>query len=68
MARDLYARNDYLLADIGITREDILAVVNGTHVRQPESAPIEVPSAPQVRVTGGTAGSAANDNEAAICA
>ncbi len=68
VARDLYALNDYLLADIGLTRKDILAVVNGTHVRQPESAPIEVPSAPQVRVTGGTVGSVANDNEAQIAA
>ncbi len=30
LARELYARNDRLLADAGLTREDIPAVVNGT--------------------------------------
>ncbi len=69
VARDLYALNDYLLADIGLTRKDIPAVVNGTHVRQPESAPIERPLGLRpARVTGGTAGSVANDNEARIAA
>ncbi len=68
VARDLYALNDYLLADIGITREDIPAAVIGTYVRQPESAPIEHPAARTVRVTGGTVGSVANDNEAQIAA
>ncbi len=67
-AGELYALNDRLLADIGLTREDIPAAVNGTSVRQPESAPIEHPSAHQVRVTGGTTGTAVNDNEAQIAA
>ncbi len=66
--RGLYALNDRLLADIGLTRMDIEAVVNGTYVRQPESAPIERPSVRTVRVTGGTAGVAANDDEAQIAA
>ena len=65
-ARELYALNDHLLADIGITREDIPAVLNSTYVRQLESAPIEHLSVRTVRVTGGTAGSVANDNEARI--
>lgn len=67
-ARELYALNDRLLADAGFTREDIPAVVNGTYVRQPESASIEDPSAHQVHVTGGTAGTAADDNKAQIAA
>ncbi len=68
LANDLYARDDRLLADIGLTREDIPAVLQGTHVRQPESAPIEHPSVRTVRVTDATAGSVANDNEAQIAA
>ncbi len=68
LARELYALNDRLLADAGLTREDIPAVVNGTFVRQPGSAPIEHPSVRTVRVTGGTVGSVANDNEAQIAA
>ncbi len=68
-ARDLYALNDHLLADIGITREDIPAAVNGTYVRQPESAPVERPlGLCPAHVTGGTAGVAANDDEAQIAA
>ncbi len=69
VARDLYALNDYLLADIGLTREDIPAVVNGTFVRQPESAPIERPLGLRpAHATGSTAGSVANDNELQIAA
>ncbi len=69
VARDLYALNDHLLADIGITREDIPAAVNGTYVRQPESAPIERPLGLRpAHANGGTAGSVANDNEAQIAA
>ncbi len=68
VARELHALNDHLLADIGLTRMDIEAAVNGTYVRQPESAPIEHPSVRTVRVTGGTAGAVANDNEAQIAA
>ncbi len=64
----LSSLNDRLLADIGITREDIPAVLQGTHVRQPESAPIEHPSVRTVRVTDATAGTVANDNEAQIAA
>ncbi len=67
-ARELYALDDRLLADIGLTRMDIEAAVNGTYVRQPEAAPIEHPSVRTVRVTGGTVGSVANDNEAQIAA
>ncbi len=67
-ARELYALDDRLLADIGLTRMDIEAAVNGTFVRQPGSAPIEHPSVRTVRVTGGTVGSVANDNEAQIAA
>ncbi len=67
-ARDLHALNDRLLADVGFTREDIPAVLQGTHVRQPESAPTEHPSVRTVRVTDATAGSVANDNEARIAA
>ncbi len=67
--RTLNALNDHLLADIGITREDIPAVVNGTYVRQPDSAPIERPLGLRpAHATGGTAGSVANDNEAQIAA
>ncbi len=69
LARDLYALNDHLLADIGITREDIPAVVDGTYVRQPDSAPIERPLGLRpAHATGSTAGSVANDNEARIAA
>ncbi len=69
LARDLYALNDHLLADAGFTREDIPAVVNGTYVRQPESAPIERPLGFRpAHATGGTAGSVANDNEVQIAA
>ncbi len=68
-AGELYALNDRLLADIGLTREDIPAMVNGTYVRQPESAPIERPLGLRpAHATGGTAGSVANDNEARIAA
>ena len=68
LANELHRLNDRLLADAGFTREDIPAVVNGTFVRQPGSAPIEHPSVRTVRVTGGTVGSVANDNEAQIAA
>ncbi len=69
VARELHALNDHLLADIGITREDIPAAVNGTYVRQPESAPIERPLGLRpAHATGGTAGTAANDNELQIAA
>ncbi len=68
LARELYALNDHFLADAGFTREDIPAVVNGTYVRQPESAAIEHPSVRTVRVTGGTASSVANDNEIQVAA
>ncbi len=69
LARELYARNDRLLADAGLTREDIPAVVDGTYVRQPDSAPIERPLGLRpAHATGGTAGSVANDNEAQIAA
>ena len=68
-ARELYALNDRLLADAGFTREDIPAVVNGTYVRQSESAPIERPLGLRpVHATGGTTGSVANDNELQIAA
>ncbi len=67
-ARELYALNDYLLADIGITRMDIEAAVNGTYVRQPESAPIEYPAARQVSAHAGAAKAVENDNEAQIAA
>ncbi len=61
-ARGPYALNDHFLADAGFTREDIPAVVNGTYVRQLESAPIERPLGLRpARVTGATAGSVAND-------
>ncbi len=64
LARELYALNDHFLADAGFTREDIPAVVNGTYVRQPESAPIERPLGLRpAHATGGTTGSVANDNE-----
>jgi uncharacterized protein YjiS (DUF1127 family) len=33
LARDLYALYDHLLADAGITRKDIPAVVDGSYVR-----------------------------------
>ncbi len=68
LARELYARNDRLLADAGLTREDIPAVVNGTYVRQHESAPIEHRSLRTVRVTDATAGSVANDNKIRVAA
>ncbi len=68
LANDLYDLGDRLLADIGITREDIPAVVYGTHVRQPESAPIEYPAARQVSAHAGAAKAVANDNEAQIAA
>ncbi len=68
LANELHRLNDRLLADAGFTREDIPAVVNGTFVRQPGSAPIEHPSVRTVRVTGGTVGSVANDNEAQTAA
>ncbi len=68
LANTLYRLNDRLLADAGITREDIPAVVDGTYVRQPESAPIERPSAYQVRVTGGTTGTVADDNKIQVAA
>ena len=69
LARELYARNDRLLADAGLTREDIPAVVNGTYVRQHESAPIERPLGLRTaRVTGATAGSVANDNKIRVAA
>ena len=68
LANELHRLNDRLLADAGFTREDIPAVVDGTYVRQPESAAIEHPSVRTVRVTGGTVGSVANDNEARIAA
>ncbi len=69
LARELYALNDRLLADAGFTREDIPAVVDGTYVRQPDSAPIERPLGLRpAHATGGTAGSVANDNEAQIAA
>ncbi len=68
-ARGLYALNDRLLADIGLTRMDIEAVVDGTYVRQPESAPIERPLGLRpAHATGSTAGSVANDNELQIAA
>ncbi len=63
LARELYARNDRLLADAGLTRKDIPAVVNGTYVRQHESAPIKHRSVRTARVTDATAGSVANDNK-----
>ena len=50
--RVLYAFNDRNLADIGLTRMDIEAAVNGTYVRQPEAAPIEYPAARQVSDIG----------------
>ena len=68
LARELYALTDHLLADAGFTREDIPAVVDGTYVWQPESAPIERPSAYQVRVTGGTTGTVADDNKIQVAA
>ena len=68
LARELYARNDRLLADAGLTREDIPAVVNGTYVRQHESAPIEHRSVRTVRETDATAGSVANDNKIQVAA
>ncbi len=68
LANDLYKLSDRLLADAGLTREDIPAVVDGTYVRQPGSTPIEHPSVRAVRVTGGTVGAVANDNEAQIAA
>ncbi len=69
LARELYALNDHFLADAGFTREDIPAVVDGTYVRQPDSAPIERPLGLRpAHATGGTAGSVANDNEAQIAA
>ncbi len=69
VTRELHALNDHLLADAGFTREDIPAVVNGTYVRQPESAPIERPLGLRpAHVTGGTAGTVANDNELQIAA
>ena len=68
LARELYARNDRLLADAGLTREDIPAVVNGTYVRQHESAPIEHRSVRTARVTDATAGSVANDNKIRVAA
>ena len=69
LAKELHALNDHLLADAGFTREDIPAVVNGTYVRQPESAPIERPLGLRpARVAGSTAGSVANDNELQIAA
>ena len=67
-ARELHARDDRLLADIGITRADIPAVLQGTPVRQPESAPIEHTSVRTMRVTDVTAGIVANDYEAQIAA
>ncbi len=67
VARELHALNDHLLADIGITREYIPAVLNSIYVRQPESAPIEYPAARQVSAHG-AAKAAANDNEAQIAA
>ncbi len=68
LARELYARNDRLLADAGLTRGDIPAVVNGTYVRQHESGPIEHRSVRTVRVTDATAGSVANDNKIRVAA
>ena len=68
LARELYARNDRLLADAGLTREDIPAVVNGTYVRQHESAPIEHRSVRTARVTDATAESVANDNKIRVAA
>ena len=66
---ELHRLNDRLLADAGFTREDIPAVVNGTFVRQPESAPIERPLGLRpAHATGSTAGSVANDNELQIAA
>ncbi len=64
LARELYALNDHLLADIGITREDMRC---SAHVRQSESAPIEYFAARQVSAYG-AAKAAANDNEAQIAA
>ena len=68
LARELHVLSDRLLADIGLTRMDIPAVVNGTYVRQPESAPIEYPAARQVSAYAGAAKAVANDNEAQIAA
>jgi uncharacterized protein YjiS (DUF1127 family) len=68
LANELYARNDRLLADAGFTREDILAVVDGSYVRQHEPAPIKHHSARTVRVTDATSGPVANDDEAQIAA
>ncbi len=69
LASELHRLNDRLLADAGFTREDIPAVVNGTFVRQPESAPIERPLCLRpAHATGSTAGTTANDNELQIAA
>jgi uncharacterized protein YjiS (DUF1127 family) len=68
LANGLYRLNDRLLADAGFTREDIPAVVNGTYVRQHESAPLERPSIRTVHVTGGTTGTVANDNKIQVAA
>ncbi len=68
LARELHVLDDRLLADAGITREDIPAVVNGTYVRQPESAAIEHPSVRTVRVTDATVESVANDNKIQVAA
>ncbi len=68
LARDLYARDDRLLADAGLTHEDIPAVLNGTYVRQPESALIEYPATRQVSAHAGAARAAANDDTRQIAA
>ncbi len=47
---------------------DIPAVVNGTYVRQPESAPIEYPAARQVSAQAGAVKAAANDDTRQIAA
>ncbi len=63
MAYEIHRLNDRLLADAGLTREDIPAVVNGIYVRQHESAPIEHRSVRTVRETDATVESVANDNK-----
>ncbi len=49
LASDLYALDDRLLADAGLTRWDIPALLKGTYERQPESAPVQWPRARKTR-------------------
>lgn len=67
LASDLYALDDRLLADVGLTRWDIPALLKGTYARQPESAPVQWPRARKTR-RDVTADSVVDRKEASIAA